>query len=148
MSATEIQESLESSTEDVQDTGVKLRRVPAVAQNIHASVKVIISTTCTLYTKCYKKVAISINSVKIVSEAHMRNISFHHACSSVNLSMKKRHTCKGCTATMASRVITEICQSLFECRCVCMHGTLKRNFYWSNGGRQRPKSCLGHMSQT
>ena len=76
MSATEIQESLESSTQDVQDTGVKLRRVPAVAQNIHASVKVIISTT---YTKCYKKVAISINSVKFVSEGHMRNMSFHHA---------------------------------------------------------------------
>ena len=147
MSATEIQKSLESIAQGLEDSSVKLWRVPAVAQSIRDSVKVIMSTALSIQIATRRQHVI--NSIRFVSEARDQNELVYHVC--VNLTMTKAHmldTRKGCTTAMVSRVVTDIFQSMFECRCACTHGTFERNLYWSNGGRQRPKGCLGCLSQT
>ena len=85
MSATEIQKSLKSIAQGLEDLSVKLWRVPAVAQSIRDSVKVIMSTALSIQIATRPQQGI--NSMRFVSEACDRNELVYQL--SVNLTMKK-----------------------------------------------------------
>ena len=138
--------SLESIAQGLGDSSVKLWRVPAVAHSIRDYVKVIMITALSIQIATRPQQVMS--SMRFVTEAHDRNESVYQLC--VNLTMKKAPMLdtQGCTTAMVSRVVTESFQRMFECRCACTHGTFEHNLYWSNGGRQRSKGCLGCLSQT
>ena len=100
---------------------MKLWRVPAVAQSIRDSVKVIMSTALSIQIATRPQQVV--NSIRFVNEPRDRNELVYQLC--VNLTMKKAPMLdtQGCTTAMVSRVVTDIFQSMFECRCACSNAT-------------------------